>query len=247
MKTNNLCKSYNSLNIISNLSLEIKQQEIVSILGPSGSGKTTLLNLITGLEQPDSGYVEFSDDEQIGYMMQDTVLLPWRTLEANALLGIEITEKKSLNNKKLVDYYFDLFDLAQFKNIYPDEASGGMKQRVALIRTLMINPNLLLLDEPFASLDFDIKLRIQRKIVDYHHENKTSIILVTHDIEDAIALSNRVIILSGKPSNIKAEIPMDLNITKQDPVEARKSPQFREYFIQIWNQLKYSDQKAYQT
>ena len=243
MKINNLSKSYNDLNIISNLSLEIKQQEIVSILGPSGSGKTTLLNLITELEKQDSGEVKFSENEKkIGYMMQDTVLLPWRTLQENALLGIEITEKKSLHNKQLVDYYFQLFDLAQFKHIYPEAASGGMKQRVALIRTLMINPNLLLLDEPFASLDFDIKLRIQRKIVDYHHQNNISIILVTHDIEDAIALSNRVLILSGKPSYIKAEIPINLDVTKQDPIEARKSRQFRDYFVEIWHQLQYSDQ-----
>ncbi len=132
---------------------------------------------------------------------------------------------------------------SQFKHIYPDAASGGMKQRVALIRTLMINPNLLLLDEPFASLDFDIKLRIQRKIVDYHHQNNTSIILVTHDIEDAIALSNRVLILSGKPSHIKAEISINLDVTKQDPIEARKSRQFRDYFVKIWHQLQYSNER----
>ncbi len=245
MKINNLSKYYNDLNVISNLFLEIKQQEIVSILGPSGSGKTTLLNLITQLEKQDYGEINFSEDEKkIGYMMQDTVLLPWRTLQENALLGIEITEKKSLHNQQLVDYYFELFDLAQFKHIYPDAASGGMKQRVALIRTLMINPNLLLLDEPFASLDFDIKLRIQRKLVEYHHQNNTSIILVTHDIEDAIALSNRVLILSGKPSHIKAEISINLDVTKQDPIKARKSRQFRDYFVEIWHELQYSDKTA---
>ena len=171
--------------------------------------------------------------------MQDNLLLPWRTLTENALLGEEIINGKRLETNILLDHYFQAFELEQFKESYPHASSGGMRQRVALIRTLLVNPSLLLLDEPFSNLDFDIKLKIQRFLLNYQEQNGTTILLVTHDIEDAIGLSDRVIVLSDKPATIKAEIPIDLDIAMRDPVEARKSPKFREYFIQIWDELKY--------
>ncbi|NER29691.1 MAG: ABC transporter ATP-binding protein [Symploca sp. SIO1C4] len=241
MRIYNISKSYNTLKVISNISLYVEEGEIVSVVGPSGCGKTTLLNLIAKLDEPDTGNILLSETDRIGYMMQEDLLFPWRTLEENALLGTEVIIPGSYNTREQLDRLFEAFDLASFKGNYPNTASGGMKQRVALIRTLLIRPSLLLMDEPFSNLDFDIKLRIQKQLIRYQQQNKMSILLVTHDIEDAISLSHRIIVLSAKPATIKVEIPIDVNATRQDPIEARKSHHFREYFTQIWDELKYSN------
>ncbi len=217
----NISKSLGLLNVFSDISLSVNDREIVCIVGPTGCGKTTLLSLICNLEHADSGIITVKCDRQnvIGYMMQDALMLPWRTLAENASLGAEVIKIENLTRAKLSDYYFEAFDLADYKQSYPAASSGGMKQRVALIRTLLLKPAILLLDEPFSNLDFDIKLSIQKHMIGFHRENETTIVMVTHDIEDAIALSDRVIV--------------------RDPVEARKSPRFREYFIRIWDELKY--------
>jgi len=236
-----LTKSYGSVKVFSNLSFRIDTQEIVSIVGPTGCGKTTLLNLIAKIDQQDSGDINFDGkgEYRVGYMMQDTLLLPWRTLAENALLGLEVSNPENPTMSDTLDYYLDAFDLQGYENNYPNALSGGMKQRAALIRTLLPLPSVFLLDEPFTNLDFDIKLKIQRHLIGYHMKAKATTMLVTHDIEDAIALSDKVIVLSGKPATVKTEIIIDLGIKKRDPVEARKSPKFREYFIQIWDELKY--------
>lgn len=226
--------------VFENFSLTIKSHSIVAILGPSGSGKTTLLNLIAALTEPDAGslLIKSPDPVVLGFMAHEDSLLNWRTLAQNALLGTEVISNTP-NPSELLETYFGLFELKKDKGTYPFEASSGMKQRVALIRTLLIQPSLLLLDEPFSSLDFDIKLKIQRVLLNYYREKKPTIVLVTHDIEDAIALADKVVMLSDKPTRIKKEIDIELNISTRDPVEARKSPQFRDYFIEIWNSLKY--------
>lgn len=240
----NLQKSFTDAEMVfANLSFKIEHKTICSIVGPSGCGKTTMLNIIAGLDNPDSGRISIDYAQNfkpsLAYMLQDPLLLPWRTLAENALLGTEIINSKNSKVTELLDYYFEAFDIAEYKHIYPGASSGGMKQRVALIRTLLYSSPILLLDEPFSNLDFDIKLKIQRHIVNYHYKNGTTILLVTHDIEDAIALSDKVIVLSDKPTTIKSELFIELGISKRDPVEARKSTKFREYFIQIWDQLKY--------
>jgi NitT/TauT family transport system ATP-binding protein len=241
IQISDISKSFGATKVLSNISLVVDDNQIISIVGPSGCGKTTLLNILAHLETYETGSVEIQlkDSNPIGYMMQDAQLLPWRTLVENALLGNEIVRNKDSKEIERIDYFFEAFDLTEYKNSYPIIASGGMKQRVALIRTLLIKPSLLLLDEPFSNLDFDIKLKIQKFLLNFYSRNKTTILLVTHDIEDAIALSDKVIVLSDKPTTIKKEIPIDLGISKRDPVEARKSPKFREYFIQIWDELKY--------
>lgn len=226
------------------MSFDIQDTEVVAIVGPTGCGKTTLLNILAALDVPNSGTIDIQPPQLIGYMMQESALLPWRTLAENALLGTEIVFGASKRPNSKSDYYFNAFELEQHQNNYPHTSSAGMKQRVALIRTLLINPSVILLDEPFSNLDFDIKLKIQRHLIKYHAESKATTVIVTHDIEDAIALSDRVLVLSDKPSKVKIEIPIELALDKRDPVEARKVPRFRDYFARIWEELKYLEDES---
>ena len=242
--TRRFSKDGTALSVFESFSTTCRSFETTVFVGPSGCGKTTFLNLIAGLDKQDSGKILFESGArpQIGYMMQDPLLLPWRSLFENAMLGTEIVRNiTSKEQSYLVEQYFRDFDLFSQRNVYPNASSAGMKQRVALIRTLVLKPALLLLDEPFSNLDFDIKLKIQRYLIRFTHAAKATVLLVTHDIEDAIALADRIIVLSEKPTKVKADIPIDLGILKKDPVEARKSRKFREYFIQIWDELKYLD------
>jgi NitT/TauT family transport system ATP-binding protein len=239
----NVSKSYNGLSVLSDVSLNIAKGTTVSLVGPSGCGKSTLLNILSGLDRPDSGIVKVDRNLGVAYMMQDSLLLPWRTLAENALLGMEVRYGRAAANPELVSRYFEAFDLASGIALYPSAASGGMKQRVALIRTLLTDPTLLLLDEPFASLDFDVKLKVQRYLIDYQLKGEKTVLLVTHDIEDAIALSDEIIVLSDKPARVKSVIPIDIGYGKHDPVRARKSPRFTEYFTRIWEEIKYLDEE----
>jgi NitT/TauT family transport system ATP-binding protein len=226
------------------MSLTIDEGEVVGIVGPTACGKTTLLNILASLDLPSSGNVVVKPPKAIGYMMQETALLPWRTLGENALLGTEVVFGKGKKQNSKADNYFQAFELLQHRNNYPETSSAGMKQRVALIRTLLINPSTILLDEPFSNLDFDIKLKIQRHLLKYQAEHKATMLIVTHDIEDAIALCNRVIVLSDKPTRVKREFLVDLGLAKRDPVESRKAPRFRNYFAEIWEELKYLEDES---
>ena len=205
----NVIKGFGSTCVLSNISLSIRDHVITSVVGPSGCGKSTLLNLMAGLDVPENGTIEVEGRARLGYMMQEALLLPWRTLVHNAALGMEVVGHARIDTHAVLTSYFRAFDLAEAEGVYPQAASGGMKQRVALIRTLLTEPSVLLLDEPFASLDFDVKLKIQKLLLNYHRKNGTAILLVTHDIEDAIALSDEVIVFSDKPAMIKAVIPIE--------------------------------------
>lgn len=233
-------KSFGDKHVFDNLSLCVPPHSIYAIVGPTGCGKSTLLNLIARLDALDSGIITASSPSRPGYMMQDPFLLPWRNLEENATLGIEValgTKPRQAN----VRSYFQAVELWDDRLKYPPMASGGMKQRVALLRTLFLQPTLLLMDEPFTGLDFDIKLKVQSFLLAYRQRHDTTILWVTHDIEDAIAISDNVIVLSDKPTRVKAEFHIDLGLASPNPVEARKTAAFRDYFADIWDQLKYLD------
>jgi NitT/TauT family transport system ATP-binding protein len=233
----NLSFSFNNLEIFNNLSLTLKRNEFYCVLGPSGCGKSTLLNIIAGIIDLKSDNVQVDRNGNIGYLFQEDLLLPWRTLKENIELGLDVLKLESNETNK----YIKSFDLKGYEKYYPNELSGGMKQRAALIRTILPKPNILLLDEPFSNLDFDIKLRIQKDLLYYQQETNCLIIMVTHDIEDAIALSDKVIVLTEKPTTVKKIIDIDTRIKKKDPIEARKSPEFSNYFKEIWNELKYNN------
>jgi len=236
----NVTKRYGQSTIIDNLCFDVRPNSICAIVGPTACGKSTLLNIIGGLDPLDSGSISDVPNSSIGYMLQDSLLLPWRTLEENVTLGTEI-RKNTKPNVETVQLYLENVELWTDRLKYPAEASGGMMQRAAFVRTLLLQTELLLLDEPFSSLDFDIKLKVQRFLLKLQSESRSTILWVTHDIEDAIAISDKIIVLSNKPSEVKAVIDVDLGSATRKPIEARRTPRFREIFSDILNHLKYLD------
>ena len=235
----NISKSFGQLNIFSKLEISFDTQKIYSIVGQTGCGKTTLLNIISGVDNPTSGEVIVSVKSNLSYLLQENVMLPWRTMKENISLSLEVQKQLNGTKEKTITEYIDRFGLNGFEEYYPEALSGGMKQRAALIRCLITEPEIILLDEPFSNLDFDIKLKIQKELLAYQKRTNATVVMVTHDIEDAIALSDEVIVLTGKPTTVKSSMVIDLGLTDKDPVLARKSEKFPTYFAKIWDELKY--------
>lgn len=243
IKLNNVNKSFYSekekTDVLKNINIEVLKGQIVAIVGPSGCGKSTILNLISGLIKQDDG--DIFVDGKIGYMFQKDNLFEWRNVYKNITLGPEI---KHINIKEEeIDNILTKYGLIDFKYHYPSQLSGGMKQRVALIRTLILKPDILLLDEPFSSLDYQSKIIVQEDIYKIIKESKKTTILVTHDISEAIAMADVIYILTNRPSTIKEKIEIDLNIDKNEktPLKARESNKFQEYFTMIWNKLDFKE------
>ena len=207
VKVVNLTKNFytkeGEMEVLKNISFTLHEGEILSLLGPSGSGKSTILNILTNLLEPTSG--EVSIKGTIGYMFQKDHLLEWRSIMDNITLGLEIMHKK--NNKKSmerIERLLKTYGLWEFRNMYPKELSGGMRQRVALIRTLSVDPSILLLDEPFSALDYQTRLMVNDDVYKVIKNENKSVILVTHDISEAISMADRIIVLSNRPARIKA-------------------------------------------
>lgn len=229
---------------LNNINLKIRKKDFVAIVGPSGCGKSTLLSLAAGLLTPESGKILINGTplteesrSQIGYMLQRDHLFEWRTIWRNIMLGLEI--KKNVNSASVAyaNSLLKKYGLYEFRYKKPSELSGGMRQRAALIRTLVTNPSLLLLDEPFSALDYQTRLKVADDIGDIlKKENKTAI-LVTHDISEAVSLANHVVILSPRPATISAIIPLEFEETLT-PFERRSTPIFKEYFNIIWKELE---------
>lgn len=223
------------------ISLSVLEEDFVSIVGPSGCGKTTILSLIAGLLKPSSGKVildgsEKIDTKKIGYMFQRDMLFDWRSVWKNITLGIELQKPDDKERKlQLADELLKKYSLYNFKNKKPRELSGGMRQRVALIRTLVMEPKLLLLDEPFSALDFQTRLTLCDDVYDILKSEKKTAILVTHDISEAISMSNKIIVLSSRPAKVKEEIK--LNLSGETPLKKRDDSSFRGYFDLIWREL----------
>jgi NitT/TauT family transport system ATP-binding protein len=233
---------------LNNVNFEVNEGEFISILGPSGCGKSTLLNIMNGLLEPSSGYVLYKGEDikknldKIGYMFQKDHLFEWNTVWENVTLGLKI--KKQLNNesKKRVNELLDTYGLLRFKEHYPSELSGGMRQRVALIRTLALKPEILFLDEPFSALDYQSRLLVCDDVYNIIKTEKKTAIMVTHDIAEAISISQKVIVLTKRPSNVKVEIPIDFGNDDLTPFQKRKSPQFSSYFNRLWKELDQSNE-----
>lgn len=224
------------------INLTLPQGSFISVVGPSGCGKSTLLSLIAGTIEPESGSVLIGgkpaseSDSQIGYMLQHDHLFEWRSVYGNVILGLEIRKKKTPDNLHHVNALLDQYGLGDFKGSKPSELSGGMRQRAALIRTLALEPDILLLDEPFSALDYQTRLTVSDDIGTIIKQERKTAILVTHDLSEAISMGDTVYVLSKRPGHIKASIPIELE-KNMTPMERRNTPEFKDYFNTLWREL----------
>lgn len=223
--------------------LTVEEGEFVSIVGPSGCGKSTLLSLIAGLMRPAEGEVRVRGkpaalgSPRVGYMLQHDHLFEWRTVLDNCLLGLEVRRAVTPAARERVMRLLTECGLEGFARRYPAELSGGMRQRAALVRTLALDPELLLLDEPFGALDYQTRLRLEDEVGKLLKATGKTAILVTHDIAEAISMSDRVVVMSPRPGRIRRIVPVDLGGASDGPLAARRSPRFSYYFDLIWKEL----------
>jgi NitT/TauT family transport system ATP-binding protein len=244
---NNLSYIYHTLKeetkALDNISFSLNKGEFISIVGPSGCGKSTLLSLIADLLKVTIGEIKINEGildnpkHFIGYMLQKDHLFEWRNVYDNILLGLEVAKMKTPENIKYVDRLIDKYDLTGFKLHKPSQLSGGMRQRAALIRTLALKPDILLLDEPFSALDYQTRLNVADDMYKIIKEEKKTAILVTHDIAEAISMADRVLVLSKRPASIKKILPIDFSIENRTPFTSRSATEFSSYFNQIWKEL----------
>lgn len=239
---------------LSHISFTVQKGEFLAIVGPSGCGKTTLLTLLDGLVLPEEGSIRLegqpvkSARRRIGYMFQKDCLFEWRSILENVSLGLEIRQRASSPHpaaapplppdaREELLSMLKTYGLASFAGARPSELSGGMRQRAALIRTLVLEPDLLLLDEPFSSLDYQTRLNVGDDIGQIIRREKKAVILVTHDLSEAISLADRVIVLSGRPASIRQTIPLRFDLASDTPMNRRGAPEFKTYFNLIWKEL----------
>lgn len=239
LKVKNLKKNYDLSTAIEDISFSLAEGEFVSIVGPSGCGKSTLLSILSGLISKSDGEIIIDDNTSIAYMLQDDSLLPFRTILDNCLIGLEVRGICTEDNRKYVIDLLNTYGLGEYINMYPKNLSGGMKQRVALIRTLAVKPDILLLDEPTSSLDYQSSLLISNDIYNIIKKEKKTAIMVTHDIALAISMSDRVIVLSKRPATIKNTYNIVFE-KKSNPINNRKDSNFFLYYDEIWRDLDVS-------
>lgn len=240
LKIKDLSKNYHTKKdetlAVDNFSFDLKNGEFVAIVGPSGCGKSTILNILAGLDTKSSGEIILSDNTKMGYMLQQDALFNWKTVLENCLLGLEINKTLTKENKDYVSDLLNTYGLKDFINSYPNTLSGGMRQRVALIRTLATKPDLLLMDEPYSALDYQTRLSVSDDVYQIIKKEKKSAIMVTHDIAEAISMADKIIILSKRPSKIKKVI--DIKLTdKSTPINNRKAKEFSYYYDLIWKEI----------
>ena len=226
------------------ISLSVAPGEFIAVVGPSGCGKTTLLSLVSGLLAPESaeirlfGKAQGTSGAKIGYMLQRDHLFEWRTVYDNVLLGLEIRHSLNPDTRGHVREMLQTYGLSAFQDAPPSALSGGMRQRAALIRTLALEPDILLLDEPFSALDYQTRLEVGDDIGSIIRREHKTAILVTHDLAEAITLADRIVILSARPARIKKILPLSFDESCTSPLKRRSSPQFSGYFEEVWKELK---------
>ena len=242
IEINNLKKIYhtkdNEIIAVENFTFNIKEGDFIAIVGPSGCGKSTILSILCGLEKKSDGDIKIKDNLKIGYMLQQDALFEWRNILNNCLLGLEINKQINTNTKNKVINLLKSYGLEDFIYSYPDNLSGGMRQRVALIRTLANNPDLLLMDEPFSALDYQSRLAISDDIYNILKKEKKTMIMVTHDIAEAISMCDKVIVLSNRPATIKSVYDIKFE-NKTTPINNRKDKYFSYYYDKIWKDIDF--------
>ena len=240
LEVNNLSKNYQTIEgeikAIDNISFALDKEEVLCIVGSSGCGKSTLLNILAGLDSSYSGQIKFNNEAKIGYMLQEDALFPWLNILDNACLGLDIEKKKTKENIEFVKELLIKYGLGDFLEKYPHELSGGMCQRVALIRTLALKPDILMLDEPFSALDYVSRLSVSDDVLKIIKSEKKSVIMITHDLAEAISIADRVIVLSMRPAKIKSVYEINLT-NKSTPINNRKAKEFGYYYDLLWKDL----------
>lgn len=232
---------------LTDISFDVYPGEFVAVIGPSGCGKSTLLSIISGLFSPESGMIKINGSSSnncpanIGYMLQHDHLFEWRTIYKNVILGLEIQHTLTARTHQKAHDLLQTYGLEQFSNAHPSELSGGMRQRAALIRTLVLEPDLLLLDEPFSALDYQTRLKVSDDIGQILRKEMKTAILVTHDLSEAVSLADRIIILTKRPAQINTIIPVTFPSEITTPMLRRNAPEFKTYFNLIWKELNDSE------
>jgi NitT/TauT family transport system ATP-binding protein len=225
------------------ISFRVDEGEFVSVVGPSGCGKTTLLNIVAGLLPPDEGQVAIrgqkvtSVSRDVGYTFQQASLLPWRTIRANVELGLEIRGVPQAERRRTADELLDQVGIGEFADAYPHQLSGGMAKRAEIVRVLAIDPELLLLDEPFGALDAQTKVHMQNLLLDLLQRMQKTVLFITHDLEEAVVLSDRVITLSANPGRIKRQHRIDLG-RPRDSRRTRLDTRFAEFLRPVWDDIE---------
>lgn len=247
LELRNISKTFQDTNgetmAVKDFSYSFKKGKFVSLVGPSGCGKSTILSIIAGLEEQTSGIILLDNSKlsnktcNIGYMLQKDYLLDWRTVYKNVLLGLEIKGMLTSDTQSYAQSLLAKYGLSEFKDKFPSQLSGGMRQRVALIRTLAINPDILLLDEAFSALDYQTRLLVTDDVYKIIKAEGKTTIMVTHDIPESISMSDEVIVLSKRPSIIKNVYSIEFDIPNRTPLTCRDNPGFSSYFDQIWHAL----------
>lgn len=236
----NLSKTYESIdgkvNAIKDVTFDIYKNEFLTIIGSSGCGKSTILNILDQLDKEYQGTIEFTEDINIGYMLQEDALFEWLTVEENALLGLKILKKLNDETRKYTISLLDKYGLKDFKDKYPKSLSGGMRQRVALIRTLATKPKILLMDEPFSALDYQTRLQVSDDVYRIIKQEGMTVVMVSHDLAESISVSDRIIVLSKRPATIKNIYKIELS-NKSTPIENRKAKEFAYYYDILWKDL----------
>ena len=229
---------------VDDISFQVREGEFLAIVGPSGCGKSTLLSLISGLIQPSEGRIFVAGREvgpdslgSVGYMLQHDHLFPWFNVWKNVLLGLDLRKQVTPEKERWLRGLLEQYGLGDFLSSFPRHLSGGMRQRVALIRTLAVSPEILLLDEPFSALDYQNRITVSDDIAGIIREEGKTAILVTHDISEAISLADRVLVMSERPGQLKSEIDIRLTSESGHVIDKRQAPEFRGYFNRIWKEL----------
>ena len=241
---------------LSDISFQVSQGEFLAVVGPSGCGKSTLLSIIAGLLAPEEGALYYKGrmltdcapdcNVKIGYMLQRDHLFEWRTIYQNVILGLELNHTLTAKNRDYVLKLLADYGLSAFKDKKPSELSGGMRQRAALIRTMAIHPDLLLLDEPFSALDSQTRLDVSADIADIIRKTGKTAILITHDLPEAITLADRVLVLSKRPACVKCEMPIHFSFGRHDPIAVRNTAEYQLYFNHLWEVLT-NEQSIFQS
>ena len=233
----------NPVTAIADIGFELRKGEVVAIVGPSGCGKTTLFNIIAGLQQPSQGRIEVNGKEvhqatgHVGYMLQKDLLLPWRTVMDNVLIGLQVRKTPRQEAEKIARSLIEAYGLKDFENSYPSALSGGMRQRVAFMRTLAFSPEVILLDEPFSALDSQTRLILQADVLRIIRERHCSVVLVTHDVGEAITMADRIVVITSRPGRVKAVHTVGIDPELRHPMKIRKQPRFIELYETIWGEL----------